>query len=403
MMHGFSRPLAPGEVPGEIADAIPPAGTEDMPAPLPRRRWVRRLRPLLPFLSTVVLPTLLVVAFEYLVAADQYQAEAHFMVRSPQQASPQMNGLGQMLGLAAGPTATNEAHSIGDYLTSHDAVAALSRSIDLPAMFRRPEVDMFTRLPASDTTPEDLQKYFESMVRVSYTAESGITKLSVRTFRPRDAQVLTEKLLELGEDRVNLLNRRLMDSALAAARAQLAEAEAGIQQAQAGITRFRQTRRDIDPDRTGTAQITMATQLEGQVASARAMLASMAGAIQPSSPQYVATARRVRALEAQLAAAQSRMAGPEGATAQDLGAYEELRVRQDFAAKSYTAAAAALQAAREQAQRQQLFVVRVVEPNLPVKSLYPKRFRLVATVFLGLLLAYGIGWLLLAGVREHAA
>lgn len=48
-------------------------------------------------------------------------------------------------------------------------------------------------------------------------------------------------------------------------------------------------------------------------------------------------------------------------------------------------------------------MVRVVEPNLPVKALYPQRLKIVATVFFALALAYAIGWLILAGVREHAS
>jgi capsular polysaccharide transport system permease protein len=36
-----------------------------------------------------------------------------------------------------------------------------------------------------------------------------------------------------------------------------------------------------------------------------------------------------------------------------------------------------------------------------VKSLYPERGRIVITVFFSLLIAYAVGWLMLAGVREH--
>ena len=67
------------------------------------------------------------------------------------------------------------------------------------------------------------------------------------------------------------------------------------------------------------------------------------------------------------------------------------------------AAARALQRARDRALCQQLNVVQVVDANLPVKSEYPRRFRILATVFVSLLPAYSIGWLIAAGVREHAA
>ena len=40
---------------------------------------------------------------------------------------------------------------------------------------------------------------------------------------------------------------------------------------------------------------------------------------------------------------------------------------------------------------------------MPVKALYPERWRVLATLLIGLLLAYSIGWLIVAGVREHSA
>ena len=133
----------------------------------------------------------------------------------------------------------------------------------------------------------------------------------------------------------------------------------------------------------------------------------MGAFVSRSSPQYVAMARQVRSLQSQLAAQSGRLAGSSAASGSDiannLGGYESLRLRQEFAGKRYEAAAAALAQARERAQRQQLYLVRVVDANMPVKSLFPQRGRIVLTAFVALLLVYSIGWLIAAGVREHAA
>jgi hypothetical protein len=43
------------------------------------------------------------------------------------------------------------------------------------------------------------------------------------------------------------------------------------------------------------------------------------------------------------------------------------------------------------------------QPNLPDFRLYPKRIVLASLVLATCLLAYGIAWLLVASVREHAA
>jgi len=71
--------------------------------------------------------------------------------------------------------------------------------------------------------------------------------------------------------------------------------------------------------------------------------------------------------------------------------------------KRYEVAAVSVEKAREQAIQQELYLQRVVNPNMPVKALYPERLRILATVLVSLLLVYSIGWLIVAGVREHAA
>ena len=207
----------------------------------------------------------------------------------------------------------------------------------------------------------------------------------------------------MGERRVNELNARIYTDAIALSRRHLAEAESELTQNQVRMTGFRQSQRDIDPQATGQAQLGLVNTLTAQLAAAKAQLNSMNGLISPSAPQYRAVAARVAALSAQAAQQSGRLVGSPSSIAAKVGRFEELKLRQEFLAKRYDAAAAGLQRALEQAQRQQLYVVRVVDPNVPVKALYPERWRIFGTTLVGLLLLYSIGWLLVAGVREHAA
>ena len=147
----------------------------------------------------------------------------------------------------------------------------------------------------------------------------------------------------------------------------------------------------------------MVSGMTGALSAAKAQLSAMSQLIGTDNPQYLALSQRVRSLERELAAQSGKLTGRGSTIADSLGGYEDLKVRQDFAAKRYEAAAANLEKARETASRQQLYLVRIVEPNLPGRSEYPERGRIVLTVVLGLPLCYGIGWLLVAGVREHVA
>jgi capsular polysaccharide transport system permease protein len=363
--------------------------------------WFRRNKTLV---LVVVLPTLLVGSYLYLMASDQYESEAHFLVKGADAAPQPGIGVSQVISSVTGVSSgQNEAMSVADYLTSHDAVDRLAREENLVGRFRRPGVDLLSRLWAADPTPEALLAYYQRQIKVEYNTETGITVLRVHSFTPEDSYALTRKLLTLGEQRVNEMNTRSYSDAISLAQKQLANAESALAANQAAMTHFRQSKADIDPLAQGQAQIGLVTELTGQLSAARAQLNSMRGVISPASPQYRALQMRVQALNAELAGQAGRLTGSTNTIAQDIGGYEGLKLRSDFLAKRYDAAASALQQARDRAIRQQLYVVRVVDANLPVKALYPQRFRILATVFVSLLLLYSIGWLIAAGVREHAA
>ena len=386
-MHGIIEPIE--------------LGFPARPSPLQRAlAWMRRNRVLL---LVVVLPSLLVGGYLYLIASDQYVSEAHFLVHSAD-ATPQPGiGVSQVISMATGASAgQNEAMSVADYLTSHDAVDRLRREDGLVQKFQRAGIDPLSRLWSDDPTPEQLLTYYRRQVKVEYNAETGITVLSVHGFTPSDAYELARKLLTLGEERVNQLNVRSYQDAVSVGQTQLVSAEHDMAANQMEMTRFRQGHADIDPQASGQAQIGLVTNLTGQLAAVRAQLNTMGGLISADSPQVRALQSRVRSLNAELAGQSGRLTGSGRTIAADMGGYDGLKMRQEFLAKRYDAAASALQQARERAMRQQLYVVRVVNANMPVKSLVPERFRILATVFISLLLAYSIGWLIAAGVREHA-
>ncbi|WP_294389608.1 lipopolysaccharide biosynthesis protein [uncultured Sphingomonas sp.] len=363
--------------------------------------WVRRNRL---FMYIVVLPTLLVACYLFLVASDQYESEAHFLVRSSDVAAVPGTGVSQALSVITGVgPAQTEAMSVADYLTSHDAVDSLRRDDQLVERFSRKDADIFSRLWQSNPSPEQLLRYYRRQVKVHYNTETGITTLDVRSFRPEDSYGLARKLLDLGEQRVNTLNVRSYSDAVRMAEKQLARAETDLAAAQGQLTSFRQSRREIDPEASGQAQLGLVAQLTEQLATSRAQLSAMGQAIDRNSPQYRALADHVSALQAQVNAQSGRLAGGTGAIASNIGGFQKLELRQQFLAKRYEAAAASLDRARDQAIRKQLYLVRVVDANMPVKALYPERWRILATVVIALLLAYSIGWLIAAGVREHAA
>jgi capsular polysaccharide transport system permease protein len=67
-----------------------------------------------------------------------------------------------------------------------------------------------------------------------------------------------------------------------------------------------------------------------------------------------------------------------------------------------TAANTSLETARTEAQKQQFYLERVVEPNKPDDSTLPNRLKRILVVFCASVCLYFIGWMLVVGVLEHA-
>ena len=60
-----------------------------------------------------------------------------------------------------------------------------------------------------------------------------------------------------------------------------------------------------------------------------------------------------------------------------------------------------LEQARNDAQRKQLYLERIVQPSIPDNAVEPRRLRNVFATFILGMVAWGILSMLVAGVREH--
>jgi capsular polysaccharide transport system permease protein len=354
------------------------------------------------FFLIVVLPTLIAAAYLELIAADQYESSADFIVRRSDSVASS-SSVGQMLGFSIGAGATGpDAVLVQEYLLSHDAVARLAAKDDLVGVFRRPEADLLSRLWYAHPAPERLLAFYLRHVDVEGDEASGIMHLTVHSFRPEDSYRIAHQLLDMGEQQINAINDRTYKDNVASSQRELDKTRQQLAEIQSKLTTYRRSNQDVDPESTGRAQLTLVTGLTSSLVDAKARLQAMEGVISRNSPQYKALTGQVRALEAQIAGQSTKIAGPDHSVANRLSDYEQLVIQRDEVAKVYADAAVRLQAAQADAQRKQLYLIRVVQPNMPVKAEFPKRWQLIASIFAGLFFAYAIAWLLWAGVKEHS-
>lgn len=355
------------------------------------------------FVAIVIVPTILVAIYYLLIAAPIYVSEARFVVRPrAQPAGPAALGMVlQSVGVDVSPSQT-DAFEVHEYMTSRDAVAELEHRVQLRSVVARPEADFLARYPRpfESHSFESLYKSYKRFVTVGYDPTSGVSTLRVEAFRPRDAALVANTLLDGGEAVVNRLNARAAQDALSEAHREVVEAEGRSLAAQQALTRFRNRERLIDPARTSLAGLEMIGQLETQLATLRAERASQA-ALAPQSVQLTVMDRRIAGYEAQVAAERARIAGQTDSLAPKIGEYERLMLERDFADKALASADISLEAAQVDARRKELYLERIVFPNVADKAERPYRFRSIALVFISALVLYAIIALILAGLREH--
>lgn len=349
----------------------------------------------------VVLPTLLAAIYFFVIAADLYASEARFIVRSP--ARTPATGVSGFLQSSGITRAQDDVYSVQDFATSRDAIAALSSTTNLREIFGRPEADPIARFPNvyDEDNAEDFFRYYKRRVSVQYDTTTGIVKMEVLAFRPEDAQVVALRLLDAAESLVNRLNERARSNAVKNAEIQLKLSEEAVSEAQTKVLQYRTREMMLDPGKSSDAMFDALSKLQEEQQATRIRIAELSRGAR-NSPLLGDLRDRLKELDRQIIQQRERLAGGTSSMAPKISEYEQLTLRLELATKEFGSALASLETARADARRQQIYLDRVVSPNLPDRALYPRRFRAVFIVFVTCFLVYSIGALLIAGVREHA-
>jgi len=361
---------------------------------LKKRRW---------FFLMVALPTVLAALYYGLIASDVYVSESRFVIKSPDQKRSQMSTLANLVqatGMSGGQEQTSE---VLTYVRSRDALEALEKNIKIRDRFSTPKADFLSRfpLPFASNSFESLFKYYGKQVDARLDTETGTAVIKVEAFTPQDAYIINRQLLDLSEALVNRLNSRAQSKGIVEAQKQVELATLRAKKARIALARYRNAQALIDPGKQAGGVLEIANTMIGERAALQAQLDLMQR-LTPSNPSIPALQSRINAISVQIASQDSRVVGNGNGIASKMGGYENLLVEQEFSTQSLTAANAALVQARAEAQRQQFYLERVVDPNTPDTPLLPKRFLNVLVVFASTLCLYFIAWMFMIGVLEHA-
>ena len=359
-----------------------------------RNRWL---------IIFVILPTLIAAIYNGLYASDIYISESQFVIKSADQRRGQISTLASLIqttGLSSGQEQANEVLA---YVRSRDALRELEKSVRIRDKYALDSVDLFSRFPGifGQNTFEELYKFYGSMIEVGQDGNTGTAIIRVKSFDPKDAYQINARLLQLSEAVVNRLNDRAQGRAIGEAQRQVDLATERAKAARVMIARYRNVKEVIDPVKQVGGVLDISNKLVAERAALKAQL-DLIERMTPRNPAIPALRDRIAAISAQIASQDSRLVGNDRGIASKIGDYENLLVEQEFATAALNAANAALVQARAEAQKQQFYLERVVEPNQPDAPLLPHRLLNTMIVAGAAICLYFIAWMFIVGILEHA-
>jgi capsular polysaccharide transport system permease protein len=355
------------------------------------------------FLIGVVLPVLVSAFYFFLIASDQYVSESRFVIKAPNQRSGQIStfaNLIQTTGLSGGQEQSNQ---VIDYVRSRSALQALSKEVPLGKIYASDSADFFSRFPKpwQQDAREDLHDYYREKVVIDRDTDTGLVVLRTIAFDPNDAARINESLLRQSETLVNELNERARVSAISESESRVREAEARAMAARKAMASYRNKAELVDPLKQAGGVVEIANRLITERAALEAQLSTLRR-VTPDHPSIGALRERIASLTQEIDQQTARIVGGGNTISGKLPAYEALALEQELSSQLVMLARASLEQARTDALKQQFYLERVVDPNVPDLPEYPHAWRNVLTIFGFALCLYFIAWMLIVGILEHA-
>lgn len=352
------------------------------------------------FALTVLVPTTIAIVYYGLIASDVYVSESRFVVRSAQRQS-QSSVVGALLQGSGLSRAQDDTYPVIDYIRSRDALRKLNdKDYILQAYTSRG--DFGSRFHQSfDDSFEALWKYYDGhIVTVDFDSSTSITTLKVRAFTARDAAHIDELLLQYGEQLINQMNTRAAQDAITLSQQQVELAAKKAKDAAAALASYRNSETIFDPDKQSALQLQQIAGLQKNMMDAKTQLAQLL-AIAPANPQVPTLRTQIETLQMQIATMTNAVAGSHGSLSDKAASYVRMQLDAEFANRELASAMTSLENARAEAQRQQLYLERVIQPSEPDSAIEPKRLQSIAATFLLGIVAWGILTIFIAGVKEH--
>ncbi|TGV05383.1 ABC transporter permease [Alcaligenaceae bacterium 429] len=354
-------------------------------------------------LAIIVIPMLVAILYYVFLASNRYVSSSQVVVRQAESGSQAgIPGLALLMS-SIDPVSREETLYLREYVTSSDMLNYLDEKIQWAQHFEGRWNDPLFWLP-KDATQEEKLEFYQRLVTATYDEMTGLLNVEVQALTPEFSEETLQNILQQSENFVNEISRSIAKDQLAFAQGELKDAAERYEDSKAVMLEFQRSSNLLNAQATAESRAMVIAELEAEIVKEHAKLKSLLSTLSNSTPQVRAQQVRVRALEQQLAVEKQRLVSAEvdGEKLNVVAAqYRRLEIDVGIAEEFYKTSMAVVENAKLEASKKIRSLVKVVQPNMPEDSIYPRRVYNLIALFIILCLVYGITRFVIASIEDH--
>jgi capsular polysaccharide transport system permease protein len=295
-----------------------------------------------------------------------------------------------------------DSYIVLNYIKSEAILVDLGGRAYLEKYYSGNPIDMFSRLKRGASI-EDLLKYWLLRVVASVETQSGILTVKVEAFRPQDAAAIAKDVVRLSENLTNSITLRSRRDAIERGEHEVTLAAEKLAAARDELTLFRNQNVLIDPGASAQSLGETIGKLTGDKIAIESQLATFQGSLNADSPTQRIQRKSLAAIEQQIAELKNKLTGVTGdkTVSTQIAAFERLKLKQMFAERMYAIAQNSYEKARQELEKQQIYLSVIVPPITPEDAATPRIFAGSMLVFASLFIFWAIVALVVASIHDQ--
>lgn len=348
----------------------------------------------------VILPSIILIIYFAFIHSSVYITESKFIVRAPQQQST--SSIGMLLRGTSYARAQDDAYTVQEYLQSRDAIKNLFNDLNLIPLYSSKNIDFTNRfgLFGVRNSFEDFYKYFSKHISVSQNSYSSITTLRVKAYDPKTSQLINDSLLSSSEELVNAINNRAREDLISFAKQDVDDAKKRSEENSLKLAAYRNANQIVDPEQQSFIQLQIVSKLQDELIKSRMMLYQLQSTA-PLNPQIASLEVAIASLKEEIKDEIMKTSGTPDSLASQSPEYQRLISQNLFSEKQLQVALSSLDAAINEARKQQFYLERIVDPIIPDKAMEPRRFFSIISAIILCHIIWGLFTLFSGTIREH--